>query len=68
MKAMSLSVKTMKTRHSGDIAQIFEETAMQLGGNPQAQAAASMMAGGMQGNQSPMSQKLKLPQNTNEGL
>lgn len=68
-KAYSLSVKSMKTRYSPEISSIIEQTAMMLGGTP---AEAAMQNGelsgqsGAGGNQ-PMSQDLKLPQNTNEG-
>jgi len=67
-KAASLAIKTMKTKHSPDISKILEETAMALQGNPQAQAYASAIAqgNGSQYMQTPKSEQLKLPQNTNE--
>jgi hypothetical protein len=68
MTAMALSIKTMKTKHSGDIAAIFEQTAQMLSGDPQAEAGASAMAAGLPGQGTPKSSQLKLPQNTNEGL
>lgn len=65
-QASSLNVKTMKTKHSPEIAAILERTAQMLGANPQAASAASAMASGVKGGQqSPMSEELKLPQNTN---
>lgn len=63
-QAAALSVRTMKTKHSPDIAEILGQTAAMLQGNPQAQAAASMMASGNPDKNSQMSQQLKLPQNT----
>ena len=68
-KTYSLAIKSMKTKYSPNISQILEETAMRLGGDPQAAQAASAMASGAQGGGSPTqpkSQQLKLPQNTNE--
>ena len=67
-KAASLAIKTMKTKHSPDISKILEETAMALQGNPQTQAYASAIAqgNGSQYMQTPKSEQLKLPQNTNE--
>ena len=68
-KAAGLSLKTMRTKHSPDIANILEETAMMLGNNPQAQQQASLMAQGNGiPNQRPKSESLKLPQNTNEEI
>lgn len=70
-KASSLSVKTMKTKHSQDIAEILDQTAQMLGGDPAATQEAKLVAqnqgssGG--GQQNPKSEQLKLPQNTNEG-
>ena len=63
-KAAALSVKTMQTKYSPDIANILEQTAEMLGGDPQAAQGASNAAAG-QGN-NPSSQMQKLPQNTNE--
>jgi hypothetical protein len=64
-KASSLAIKTMKTKHSPDIAKILDETSQMLSGNQEAEQEASMMAQGQQGS-SPLSQSQKLPQNTNE--
>jgi len=67
-KAASLSMKSVKTKNSPDIAAIFEQTAAMLGGNPEAQQQASAMAQGAPGQGGgPSSQTLNLPQNTNEG-
>lgn len=65
-KMASLAMRSVKTKHSANIVQVLEETAAMLGGNPQAQQQASMMAQGGMGQQ-PLSRELKLPQNTNEG-
>lgn len=68
-KIAGLSLKSYKTKHSPDIARIFEETAQMLGADPAAQEQASLMAqgGGASGAQGSMSKQMKLPQNTNEG-
>lgn len=66
-KVASLAMKTMGTRYSPQISQILEQTGAMLGGDPNAANQASMMAQGLPGGQ-PMSQALKLPQNTNEGI
>ena len=66
-KAASLSMKTMKTKHSPDIAMILEQTAQMLGGDQQAAQGASQAAAGQgSSNRQPLSQSQKLPQNTNE--
>jgi hypothetical protein len=66
-KASALAVKTMKTKHSPDISNILDQTAMMLSGNPQAEQEASAMAQGGGGQtSSPLSASQKLPQNTNE--
>ena len=71
MKAASLSVKSMKSKHSHDIASILDQTANMLNPQPQMQEQLGMAGGGMPGggqsSQQPSSQGLKLPQNTNEG-
>ena len=70
-KAAGLSLKSYKTKHSPDIAKILDDTANMLGGDPEAAQSASMMAqgGGQGGGQGgSLSQSLKLPQNTNEGV
>jgi hypothetical protein len=67
-KAVSLSLRTMKTKYSPDIAEILNQTAMMLGGDPAAQQQASLMAQGASDVSSQMSSQLKLPQNTNEGF
>lgn len=66
-KAAALSMKTMKTKHSPDIALILEETAKMLNGDQQASQGASEAASGQsQSGRQPLSQTQKLPQNTNE--
>ncbi len=62
----ALSLKSMKTKYSPNIASILEQTAAMLQQTPGAEDQASAMAqGGSPGGQ-PMSKSLKLPQNTNE--
>ena len=73
-QAAGLSMKTMKTKHSPEIASIMEQTAMMLGGNPQqeqqAQGMAQQMPGQLAQQGGPQngagSRTLNLPQNTNE--
>mgnify|MGYP003998423015 CR=1 FL=1 len=65
MQAASLGLRTMKTKYSPEISGIFEQTAMMLSQNQQAQMQAMQGAQGLGGQ--PGSQDLKLPQNTNEG-
>lgn len=68
-QAAGLSMQTMKTKNSPEIARILSETAQMLGGNPEANAQASIMAQNMPGTGGgPSSKTLNLPQNTNEGL
>lgn len=74
-KAAGLSMKTMKTKHSPEIAAILEQTAMMLGGDQMAAQQAQAMAMGMPGalaqqsgpQNGASSRTLNLPQNTNEG-
>jgi hypothetical protein len=66
-KVGSLVLRTSKTRYSNEIASVFEQTGQMLSGNQQATQQAQMMASG-QPTQQPMSQSLKLPTNTNEGV
>jgi len=66
LKAAALSLRTMKTKYSPEISGIFEQTAMGLAQNQQAQAQAAEGAQSLGGGN--MSQELKLPQNTNEGV
>lgn len=66
-KVASLAMKTMGTKYSPQMAAILEQTAEMLGGDPEAEAQASMMAQSQPQGQAPMSSSLKLPQNTNEG-
>ena len=68
-QAASLSLKSMKTKNSPDIAKILADTAQRLGGDPAFAEAASLMAQGQPQQQGgSLSQQLKLPQNTNEGV
>lgn len=62
----SLSMKSMKTKHSPAISAILEQTAQMLSQSQGAQDEASMMAQGGSSGQQPQSRGLKLPQNTNE--
>ena len=74
-KAAGLSMKSMKTKNSPEIATILEQTANMLQQNQQAQQAASGMAQQMPGQLAQQSgpqngassTTLNLPQNTNEG-
>ncbi len=65
MQAASLSVRSMKSKYSGDISQILEQTAQMLQPQPQMQTNLGMSN---PSSQQPMSASLKLPQNTNEGV
>jgi len=67
-KVGSLVLRTSKTRYSNEIASVFEQTGQMLSGNQQATQQAQMMASGQPAQQQPMSQSLKLPTNTNEGV
>ena len=67
LKAASLSVKSVKTKHSKDISKLLNDTAQQMQAQqmpvqsdeiPQKELSA----------QRRLSQELKLPQNTNEGI
>ena len=63
----SLSLRSMKTKYSPNIAEILNQTAQMLGQDPAQQAQASVIAQGNGGpGGQPMSRGLKLPQNTNE--
>lgn len=66
-KVASLAMKTMGTKYSPQMSAILDQTAQQLGGDHAMQQQASAMAQGQPAQQQPMSQSLKLPQNTNEG-
>ena len=67
-KMSALAMKTMGTKYSPQISEVLEQTAQMLGQDSAAQASASQMAQGNTPGEQPMSQALKLPQNTNEGL
>jgi hypothetical protein len=62
-KAGSLTVKSMKSKHSPDIAAILEQTSAMLTPQPERQED---LGGGS--SSQPKSAQLKLPQNTNEGV
>lgn len=66
MKASSLAVRSMKSKYSQDISQILEQTAQML--QPQPQMQAQLGNASDVSSQQPMSQSLKLPQNTNQGV
>lgn len=60
-----LAMRSMKTKYSPEISQVFEQTGQMLGGNPEAEMQAQYAgAGATQDAQG--SRSLKLPQNTNE--
>lgn len=63
-KAASLTVKSMKSRHSMDISDILEQTASMLAGGQVAMPAQELPTAADQRG----SMSLKLPQNTNEGV
>jgi len=65
--AASMSIKSMKTKHSPEIAVILEQTAQMLSPEMQQAMGQGALPGQQGGNQSPKSSELKLPQNTNEG-
>lgn len=65
-KVASLAIKNMGTKHSPEISAVIDSVAQKLGGSPQAQQEASMLAQGGASSQNGMSSQLKLPQNTNE--
>lgn len=67
-KISSLAMKTMGTKYSPQISLIMDQTAEMLSQSPEAQQQASAMAQGGTPQEPGMSQALKLPQNTNEGL
>lgn len=69
---VALSIQAMKTKNAPEITNIINQTSQMLGMSPEAMMSASMMAGGAgpqaQQTPQPMSQQLKLPQNTNEAV
>jgi len=65
LKASSLSVKSMKSKHSHDIAKILDDTAALL--QPQPEMQDNLGDATDVSSQQPKSAELKLPQNTNEG-
>ena len=66
MKTASLSVKSIKSKYSQDIAAILDETSQML--TPQPQMQGNLGNATDVSSQNPKSSELKLPQNTNEGL
>jgi hypothetical protein len=64
----ALMLRTFKTKYSPEVSRILQETAQMLGGNPQMEDAAAMIAQntGQGDNRGSNSQSLKLPTNTNE--
>lgn len=67
-KMAALTLKSMKTKYTPDIVEVLDQTAQMLGGNPEMQQQASMMAQSRGAVSQPMSRSAKLPQNTNEGV
>lgn len=65
LKASALSVKSVRTKHSHEIAELLEQTATML--SPEQMQAIQQQQQGGANRQQPRSQELKLPQNTNEG-
>ena len=61
-KAASLTIKSMKSKHSIDISEILDQTAMMLASGQAAPPDPETRVKG------PKSKALKLPQNTNEGM
>lgn len=65
LRASALSVQSMKSRHSKDIATILNQTAdLMMPQQPNTPPQGVQQMGGQSAN----SQQLKLPQNTNEGV
>ncbi len=70
-KIASLSIRSVQTKSAPEISDILERLSVSLNENPQNNQEASYMAQNLKGKgsaPSPLSQELKLPQNTNEGL
>lgn len=67
-KMAALTLKSMKTKYTPDIVEVLDQTAQMLGGNPEMQQQASMMAQSRGAVSQPMSRSAKLPQNTNEDV
>ena len=69
-KMSALTMKSMKTKYSPNIADVLEQTAMMLSQNPEMQQMAQQMAATNPGQykQQPMSKALKLPTNTREDM
>ena len=72
-KISSLTLKTMKTKYSPEIARIFEDTALMISGDVATEEGAAQLAHGTSGanpsggdDSKNMSQQNKLPTNTNE--
>lgn len=69
-KMSALTMKSMKTKYSPNIADVLEQTAAMLSQDPELQAQAQQMASTNPGQyrQQPMSKALKLPTNTREDM
>ena len=65
-EATGLAIRTLKTKYTPEISQIFSQTAAMLGGNPAAEEGAAQIGSEIGDQQSQKSQDLKLPTNTNE--
>lgn len=61
LKAAALSVRSVRTKHSHEIAELIDNTAQMVTNQP-------LPTQEMPQGQQPRSQELKLPQNTNEGV
>ena len=69
----ALTLKSMKTKYSPEISQIFEQTAQMLQGSPEDEEAAAYIAGNVSkpsgGDDSAgIAKDTKLPTNTNEAF
>ena len=67
-QATSLAIKTMKTKYTPEISEIFAQTTAMLQGNTAMEEGAAQLGSEVGDLQSQKSQELKLPTNTNEGL
>lgn len=69
-KMVSLNIQSTKTKHSPELAQMFNEISMSLGANPQFEAYMRTVSAGMNpmeqgtmGGEGPQSETLKIPMN-----
>ena len=65
-KMGALSLKSMKTKYSPEISQIFSDTAKMLEGSPEDEGAAAEIGGSTSHGDTPKNKDTKLPTNTNE--